>query len=76
MKRRDKMAEVNNGRFTVNGTLGIGSILSIFMSYYVNHSVLWAFLHIFCGWFYVIYSTFHYSEKWIDLLHKIKMMIG
>jgi hypothetical protein len=33
----------------------VGSILAVVMSWIVNHSVVWAILHFFCSWIYVIY---------------------
>jgi hypothetical protein len=35
--------------------IGIGTVLAIILSWTSNHSVLWAILHAFCSWFYVIY---------------------
>lgn len=35
--------------------LGIGSALSMIMSWEMYHSILWAILHGICSWFYVIY---------------------
>ena len=34
---------------------GIGSVIAAVLSWSVNHSVLWAIIHCFLGWFYVIY---------------------
>jgi len=37
-----------------------GSALAMVISWSYNHSVLWAILHGFCSWFYVIYHVlFH-----------------
>jgi len=36
-------------------SIGIGSIIAIMASWTRNQSVLWAVLHAFLGWFYVIY---------------------
>lgn len=33
----------------------IGSILAVVLSWIVNKSILWAILHFFCSWIYVIY---------------------
>lgn len=38
--------------------LGFGSALAITISWGVNHSILWAILHGFFSWFYVIYYAF------------------
>lgn len=32
-----------------------GMVLAIFLSWISNHSVGWAIVHAFCGWFYVVY---------------------
>ena len=37
--------------------IGIGGILAVVISYKVNQSILWALLHGFLGWFYVIYAA-------------------
>jgi hypothetical protein len=38
-----------------NYGIGIGSIIAIVASWSRNHSVLWAIIHAFFGWAYVIY---------------------
>lgn len=35
--------------------LGLGTVLAIIISWSVNHSILWALVHGFLGWFYVVY---------------------
>lgn len=35
--------------------IGFGNVLAITISWSVNHSILWAILQGFFGWFYVIY---------------------
>lgn len=35
--------------------IGFGAALAICISWSVNHSILWAILHGFCSWLYVIY---------------------
>lgn len=56
--------EINthNGRTRMNATrdvakagIGMGSALAITISWSINKSILWAILHGFFGWFYVIY---------------------
>ncbi|AAU04066.1 hypothetical protein RT0601 [Rickettsia typhi str. Wilmington] len=37
------------------GGLSLGTILAIVISFNVNKSILWAIIHGFCGWFYVVY---------------------
>jgi hypothetical protein len=40
---------------------GIGTVLAAALSYLKWHSFGWAFLHFFCGWFYVIYYLATYG---------------
>ncbi len=40
---------------TTSYGLSMGAALAIVISYAKWHSILWAILHGFCGWFYVIY---------------------
>lgn len=56
--------EINthNGRARMNATrdvakagIGMGSALAITISWSLHHSILWAILHGFFGWFYVVY---------------------
>ncbi len=37
--------------------LSLGALLAVFFSYAMNHSVLYALLHLLCGWFYVGYAV-------------------
>ena len=44
------------------GPIGLGSILAVLFSWFVNGSVGWGILHFFLGWFYVVWSLiFHYD---------------
>ena len=44
------------------GPIGLGSILALLFSWFVNGSVVWGILHFCFGWFYVIWSLiFHYD---------------
>lgn len=36
-------------------SVSIGSVLAVLISWGTNHSVVWAILHGFFGWFYVFY---------------------
>ncbi len=36
--------------------IGLGSVIAVVISWSANHSVLWAAIHGFLGWFYVIYT--------------------
>ena len=35
--------------------IGVGKLLAFVMSLARNGSIGWAIIHLFCGWFYVIY---------------------
>ncbi|EIP96796.1 hypothetical protein OpiT1DRAFT_01221 [Opitutaceae bacterium TAV1] len=35
-----------------------GCVMAMIISWSLHHSVLWTFLHGFCGWLYVIYFVF------------------
>jgi len=35
--------------------VSLGCVLAVIISWTTYHSVLWAILHGFCGWFFVIY---------------------
>ncbi len=50
----------------------IGGIVAIVLSCVANHSVFWAILHFFCGWFYVIYWVLTKTEiyEWLQSLVK------
>jgi len=37
------------------GGITIGSILAVVLSWTSNHSIIWAIIHFFCSWLYVIY---------------------
>ncbi|WP_121965880.1 hypothetical protein [Myroides sp. N17-2] len=39
------------------GGLTIGSIVAVYLSWTRNQSILWAIIHFFLGWFYVIYNV-------------------
>jgi len=38
--------------------ISMGSALAMILSYSVNHSIIWAIVHGFCSWFYVLYFAF------------------
>lgn len=45
---------------TISVVGSIGAWLAAFVSYSVNHSILWAIFHFLCGWSYIIYRlVFH-----------------
>lgn len=49
------MAESRGGLILGGGGISLGSILAVILSWGLNHSVLWAIVHFFCGWLYVFY---------------------
>jgi hypothetical protein len=40
----------------------IGAVLAALLSWKVNHSILWALIHAFLSWFYVIYHWLKYGR--------------
>lgn len=44
-----------NGGHAVRAGIGFGSALAIAISWSVNQSILWAIIHGFLSWLYVIY---------------------
>jgi hypothetical protein len=46
------MSESNNSGST---GIGLGAVIAIVLSWTVNKSILWAIIHGFCSWFYVLY---------------------
>jgi len=40
----------------------VGSVIATIISWDANHSVLWAILHCFSSWFYIIY---HFADPYI-----------
>lgn len=44
------------------GPIGLGPILAVLFSWFVNGSIGWAIVHFFLGWIYVVWSLiFHYD---------------
>jgi len=35
--------------------VGLGNIIAVVISWSVNHSILWAIIHGFLGWIYIVY---------------------
>lgn len=42
--------------YTTNPLNIIASILAVMVSWYFNHSILWAIFHYMFGWIYLVYS--------------------
>lgn len=47
-------------RSAVGGGIGLGSVIAVVVSWSVNHSILWAIIHGFFGWLYVLYYLIRY----------------
>lgn len=43
--------------------IGIGSVIACILSWTVNHSIFYAFIHGVLGWIYVIYYIFAYGMR-------------
>lgn len=45
-----------------------GGVIAIALSYAINKSIFFAILHMFCGWVYVLYWLFTYTDfmNWIN----------
>lgn len=50
-----------NARGAAKVGIGFGSALAITISWSANKSILWAILHGFFSWFYVIYYAIRYQ---------------
>ncbi|QLG88096.1 hypothetical protein HQ393_07410 [Chitinibacter bivalviorum] len=37
------------------GGFSLGTLIAVALSWSANHSILWAIIHGFCSWLYVIY---------------------
>ena len=40
--------------------VGLGTVIAVVLSYTKWHSILWAIIHAFLGWIYVIYYVIKY----------------
>lgn len=49
------MSEHRSSSSGACGGIGIGTVVAIVLSWSINHSVLWAIVHGFFGWFYLLY---------------------
>ena len=49
------MNNASNASTAAKAGIGFGTALAITISWSVNHSILWAIIDGFFGWFYVIY---------------------
>lgn len=44
-----------SSKTTTSAGIGLGAVIATIISWELYHSILWAFLHGFCSWFYVLY---------------------
>jgi len=56
----DRTVIVQRTSTAAKAGIGFGSALAITISWSANHSILWAILHGFFSWFYVIYYVIRY----------------
>jgi len=56
------MSEEKKGVSCGCSSFGIGSLIAVVMSWGVNHSWFYGFLHAICGWAYVIYWCFVHKQ--------------
>jgi hypothetical protein len=53
----------NKTKAAGGGSITIGSIIAVLMSWHINHSILWAFIHFFFSWVYIVYALIMHSDK-------------
>lgn len=51
------MSSSNKGSSASVG-IGLGNVIAALISWSLYHSILWALIHGFFGWFYIIYYLF------------------
>ncbi len=47
----------------VGSGITLGSILAVVISWTVNRSIVWAIVHFFFGWFYVLYACCAHTDE-------------
>lgn len=52
---------MSNKSSAAGGGITLGGLLAVILSWSANHSILWAILHFFCSWFYVIWFGIKHS---------------
>ncbi len=52
----------------IGGNAIPGCVVAVALSYAINKSIFFAILHMFCGWVYVLYWLFTYTDitNWIN----------
>ncbi len=58
----------SNTTRVIGGSAIPGGVVAIALSYAINKSIFFAFMHMFCGWLYVLYWLFTYTDlmNWIN----------
>lgn len=61
-------AHVENGSIVntqnvLESGVGLGAVIAVVASWSRNRSILWAIVHGFCGWFYVVYFALTRAEN-------------
>jgi hypothetical protein len=59
----DAVEKDGTGSGCVAAFYSLGATLSVVISWEANHTVLWAVLHGFFSWLYVIYAVVAHSDK-------------
>ena len=53
----------NSNHYSTYGAMStLWTLGAIILSWSVNHSIFWCIVHAICGWFYVLYWIFKYSN--------------
>lgn len=51
---------MKNSAKAASGGITLGTLIAVLVSWSANHSILWAIIHGFLGWIYVIYYLIVY----------------
>lgn len=59
---------MSNTTRVIGGSAIPGSVIAAAMSYAINKSIFFCILHFICGWVYVLYWLFTYTDisNWIN----------
>lgn len=58
------------GIVTTKAGIGLGGVVAAVMSFVVNKSVFWCFVHLFFSWFYVAYCCCAHSSELDAFIHE------
>ena len=59
-------------RVVVESAYGIGGLLAAIVSWTINKSVLWAMVHLFFGWFYIMYACCAHTDRLNRAVHSLE----